>query len=46
MFLHRRVLNLKVVAGTVLEDDSWGNIEELEAELHFDPVKGSMLFTI
>ncbi|CAO4361012.1 unnamed protein product [Caenorhabditis nigoni] len=35
----------QVLGGIVLEDDTWGNIEEAEAKLHFDPAKGNVIFS-
>ncbi|CAI79209.1 Tr-type G domain-containing protein [Caenorhabditis elegans] len=35
----------QVLGGIVLEDDTWGNIEESEAKLHFDPAKGNVIFS-
>lgn len=35
----------QVLGGIVLEDDTWGNIEETEAKLHFDPAKGNVIFS-
>ncbi|CAI5438934.1 unnamed protein product [Caenorhabditis angaria] len=35
----------QVISGIVVEDDSWGNIEEVEQNIHFDPVKGNVIFS-
>lgn len=35
----------QVLGGIVLEDDTWGNIEESESKLHFDPAKGNVIFS-
>ncbi|CAB3410782.1 unnamed protein product [Caenorhabditis bovis] len=34
----------QVLGGIVLEDDTWGDIEEAERKYHFDPVKGNVIF--
>ncbi|EGT42809.1 hypothetical protein CAEBREN_23571 [Caenorhabditis brenneri] len=35
----------QVLGGIVLEEDTWEDIEEAEARLHFDPAKGNVIFS-
>ncbi|CAI4228494.1 unnamed protein product [Auanema sp. JU1783] len=35
----------QIVSGIILDDETWGNIEDLEEKLHFDPCKGNVLFS-
>ncbi|CAD6197184.1 unnamed protein product [Caenorhabditis auriculariae] len=35
----------QVLSGILLEGDRWDNFEEVEAQLHFNPVRGNVIFS-